>query len=134
MTHANCTYCSNQKEEQAGLMPAIERYQSQRIAHIATQTQANQQNFYILSGEYGLIKSKDEIPWYDHLLVTNEVENMTSRVQAQLQTEGITSLEYFTADPAQQPAVQAYLDVITTACSRQKISLAVTMLDEPYVD
>ena len=51
-----CTYCSRQKSAEAGNVPAIRRYQSERIAKVHRVTQEVGVQFLILSGEFGLLR------------------------------------------------------------------------------
>jgi len=118
-----CTYCSADKHRGGGLMPAIERYQSARIAELgATGT------LLILSGEFGLLAPEDPIPWYDHLLLSDEVEAMVPRVTAQLQERAVVTLVFHTADPDTFPAIRPYVALITQACQAAGVPLQLKLL------
>ena len=134
VNHAYCTYCSHLKDEDPAPLRAIDRYQSQRIQHVYQQSIENQVRFFILSGKFGLIRPDTEILSYDHLLSADEVDAMITKAQTQLKPQNIKTLFYFTASPQDQPAVQAYLDVMVAACSAEKIECRVTLLDAPYLD
>ena len=123
-----CTYCSKDKRTDAGEIPAVHRYLSQRITRLHRRGP-----MVILSGEYGLLGPDDPIPWYDHLLQSHETEAMTAKVATQLTQRGITALEFHTADPDCTPQLRPYLAVITAACERAKVALSIVTLasDEP---
>jgi len=91
-----CTYCSRDKTTTASLLPAWQRYQSSRIADIQRQAESMGIPFCILSGEFGLLDWDQPIPWYDHLLVADEVPQLASLVARQLSEKRILQLDYFT--------------------------------------
>ncbi|MBC8423054.1 hypothetical protein H8E07_02930 [bacterium] len=113
---AHCTYCSRDKRDDPGELPAIERYLDRRIRDVATRAEAAGELFLILSGEYGLLRADDPIPWYDHLLVADEVADLASIVEDQLRTLGVTELVYYSVDLGVDPLVGPYRRVIAQAC------------------
>ena len=82
----------------------------------------------ILSGEFGLLGSTDPIPWYDHLLLQEEVEAMVPRVTAQLRERAVAGIAFHTADPAADPAVQPYVALIIRACALAQVPLRLVVL------
>ena len=68
-----CTICSKKKRLEAELMPARLRYLSSRISLLIEQSQISGIPLLILSGRYGLLSPDEQIPWYDHLLLEDEV-------------------------------------------------------------
>jgi len=120
---AHCTYCSADKRDDPGNLPAIERYLDRRIHDVAAQAEAAGALFLILSGEYGLLRPDDPIPWYDHLLMPDEVEDLALPVMGQLRALGVTELFYYSVDPAVEPMVGPYGNVITMACARAGIAV-----------
>lgn len=74
------TYCSRQKRQTAGLLPARDRYRSARIRAVARQAERDGAAFRIFSGKYGLLTAARRIPYYDHLLEPGEVAMMTRKV------------------------------------------------------
>jgi len=113
---AHCTYCSADKRDDPGELPAIERYLDQRIRDVAARAAADGELFLILSGEYGLLGAGDPIPWYDHLLVANEVGGLALVVEGQLRALGVTELVYYSVDLGVDPLVGPYRSVIARAC------------------
>lgn len=119
-----CTYCSAGKRPDPGLLPAIERYQSVRIAELQAAGA-----LLILSGEFGLLAPEDPIPFYDHLLLIDEVEAMVPQVSAQLQDRGVASLVFHTADPDSTPEIRPYVALITRACQAAQVALKIKLLE-----
>jgi len=78
------TYCSKEKDESSELLEAIKRYKSNRIQKVYKTSQLVTVDFMILSGEFGLLKSTDKIPYYDHLLLMEEVNKYTKKLIKQL--------------------------------------------------
>lgn len=74
------TYCSRRKSDAPGLLPAVERYSSPRIRLAQKKAAELNADFFILSGQFGLLHAEDPIPWYDHLLQPEEVEDMAGRM------------------------------------------------------
>ena len=123
-----CSYCSAAKRRDDAPLPALERYESERLRTLWRSGRAAGMPLYILSGEYGLLAPEAQIPWYDHLLTLNDVAPMVMRVTAQLRAAGVTAVEYHTADAAVAPAVAPYLAVVRAACERAGAALAVVGL------
>ncbi len=68
--------------------------------------------FLILSGEYGLISHDHPIPWYDHKLEMDEVEEMVKKVVSQLEAFGVESLEFHGRDEQTDHSWKPYWEVI----------------------
>ena len=120
-----CTYCSARKDKREGLLPAIERYKDERINHIYDGAMAIGVGFLILSGEYGLIRSKDKIPYYDHRLMAEEVEAIARKMVIQLKRLHATQIVYFTESLEKDRQVGPYLRAIQIACDRASVALSV---------
>jgi hypothetical protein len=120
--HAFCTYCSAGKSREAGEIAAIRRYQSKRIEAVYVAAQQLGVEFYILSGEFGLIAPDRPIPWYDHLLLENEVPALVERIVEQLAQYSITRLVYFSQSLDRDPAIIPYHEALAMACARLGVS------------
>ena len=125
---AICTYCAGPKRQGGRLLPAVRRYISPRINDAHKLARKRGAAFFILSGEYGLLRPDDPIPWYDHLLRSDEVKDLVPKVAVTLVKEGIESVEYHTASPDLVPAIVAYFDVLRQACVLSGISLEIVLL------
>ncbi len=66
MSIAICTLCSRDKNEEVGLLPARERYVSERIRNVERIANELGVPFYIVSGKFGLLQADELIPYYDH--------------------------------------------------------------------
>jgi len=122
---AFCTYCSRDKIAEPGDLPAIRRYQDSRIEKVYAAASKLGLEFYILSGEFGLLHPQQPIQWYDHLLKPEEVSSLADRVAGQLRDYRITGLVYFTESFAQDPNAIPYHDAIVAACSRTRLPMLV---------
>lgn len=120
------TYCSGPKRRDPGGLPAIERYDSQRIHDLADRGEGF---FMILSGEFALLEAEELIPWYDHLLKKSEVTEMSVTVADQIIEYEPEQVEYHTADPEAFPEVRPYLQVMEKACGYADIPLEVVLLE-----
>ncbi len=113
-----CTYCSRDKSDAPDLISAIQRYQSQRINRVYAAASQVGLDFFILSGEFGLLPAQQPIPWYDHLLLPEEVEGLSVRMAQQIRDHEISGVVYFTRSSNQDPNVQPYRNAITAACTQ----------------
>jgi hypothetical protein len=116
--HVFCTYCSRDKSDEPNRIPAVQRYQSQRINRVYAAASQVGLEFFILSGEFGLLSAQQPIPWYDHLLLPKEVDELAARMAQQIQDRGISGVVYFTRSSTQDPNVQSYRDAMTAACKQ----------------
>lgn len=112
-----CTYCSRDKSHCPGLLPAMERYRSARIAAAGAAAAALGVKFCILSGEYGLISPDAPIPYYDHLLTRAEIPDLAQTVARQLGELGITRLVFVTRPLSVDPAAAPYGELLAMAAA-----------------
>jgi len=138
MKTAFCTYCSAAKDEEPNSMPAIDRYFSQRIAKVSDAASQVGSDFLIFSGKFGLLKPADLIPFYDHLLVDEEVADMVPRVADQLKTimadTGLQALLFFAHSLEDDPLLGPYLRCLQEAGLMVKCSVAVVSLPSSITD
>lgn len=128
--NAFCTYCSALKSQTPGNIPAMQRYQSLRIRKVYQAATGLGLGFYILSGEFGLIPSQQPIPFYDHLLRSEEVPMMVERVVKQLHEFVVTSLVYFTRPLTSSQELLPYHEVIKSACRQAALPFFVVELPD----
>ena len=124
------TYCSAKKNHQSDLMPAVERYQSKRIRKVYSAAQELGVNFYILSGKYGIIGSRDLIPDYDYRLVSGDIPECSQKIEKQLKILKIEQIIFFMRPLSENRTVKPYLESIQLACRKSNISLTVVNLTE----
>jgi hypothetical protein len=134
MKTAFCTYCSKQKSDEEGDLPAIQRYRSQRIAQVSLQAMLNGCTVYILSGKYGLIAPDYPLPYYDHLLQTDEVSTMVQRVSEQIKAAGMEEIRYFSNNPDLDGTLIPYRMVIEKSCQAAGILLKIDYFQEMVED
>ena len=123
--HTFCTYCSASKSVEEGDLPAIQRYLDPRIHKVYEAAYTLGLDFYILSGEYGLVTPDEPIPWYDHLLLTEEVGELVERMAAQIRQHYIEGIVYFTNSISDDSSLIPYRDAIVAACNRAPCSCTV---------
>ena len=87
--------CSQRKRHQAGLMPAIERYDGPffrvlrrylRRSRATSENGGSIPNTYILSAEFGLIPSDEPIPDYERRMTTDRATELRPSVADSLQS------------------------------------------------
>jgi hypothetical protein len=123
-----CSYCSGPKCSDSGLLPAIDRYRSDRLRDLWCRGRAQNTPLYILSGRFGLLAATEPIPWYDYLLPADEAEVLSHGIAQRLSELGVTDVEYHTADIALTPPVRPYLAAIAAACTAAGACLSVINL------
>jgi hypothetical protein len=123
-----CTVCSKEKSKAPGLVPAINRYDSERIQSISQLAEKAGRGFLILSGEYGLIDAQQPIPWYDHLLVAKEVKVMAQKVAAQLKGLNVQHLTFYGIDEKLDISWQPYWEVIRQSTKSAGIELTTRLI------
>lgn len=106
----NVTYCTNRKRNDAGLLPARERYLSSRIDFALK----NFDNTWIFSGKYGLIHPDTPIEDYDHLFQVEEVPMMLPKLVEQLpaDVDEIMFLEQNLTQPQYRVVIQRLADTV----------------------
>ena len=118
------TYCSRAKRLDKAKLPARQRYVSERIRCLVFTAREEGRGCLILSGKYGLIDVEEPIPYYDHLLVADEVEGLVEDVVEQLRRHGVASVEYHTVNPDEVVEVRPYRALIHRACIQAGVSWA----------
>ena len=98
------------------MLPACQRYLSERIRSLVSKAREEGRGCLILSGKYGLIDAEASIPYYDHLLVADEVESRIDVVVEQLRRHQVGAVEYHTVDPDEVAEVRPYRALIHQAC------------------
>ncbi len=89
------TICSREKATSADDLPAYLRYTSQRIQNVREIADKEKLPFYIFSGKYGLVESKEITPYYDHLLSDKEIPDMIQFVKTQVQLLDINEIDFY---------------------------------------
>jgi hypothetical protein len=103
-------------------MPALRRYQSERVAFVARESQRLGQPLLIFSGKYGLIDASEEIPWYDRMLEAEGVGEMVAVLRRQLREKEVTAIHFYAQPPA-TPGWGPYCDALTQACEQLGVAI-----------
>ena len=121
MNEIYVTYCSARKNERYDMIPAIERYQSIRIRRVY---ELSRGRMLILSGRFGLLRPNTAIPYYDHLLQQEEVNELAERVAMQLRELGVQRVIFV---EHQLRALQ-YREAMARACRMAGVEMVVMEL------
>ncbi len=124
------TYCSAEKSQEAKEIPAIDRYESERIQYVQDQAKQSKAGFMILSGKYGLLEASTKIPLYDHLLKPFETTRLSKTVAKQLKQHKGISIIFHSHWIDRDMQVAPYIEVMTDACELAKIPFDLVILDE----
>ncbi|MFB6208441.1 MAG: DUF6884 domain-containing protein [Candidatus Nanohaloarchaea archaeon] len=116
------TYCSKKKSREPGKLPAIERYNSERIEELHEQARQNKEDFAILSGEHGLVTPTEEVTYYDRLLREEDLEEMIPVVREDLQGREVSKVVYHTREIESERV--PYFRLIRESCRREKIDFS----------
>jgi len=123
-----CTYCSKEKSSNQGDIPAIARYESERIKNVNNAAEAIGYEFRILSGKFGLVGPLDEIPYYDHLLNSSEVNNHAKKVSFDLVELQVDEVIFFTDKPETDPNLENYIECMQIAVYKADVKLKIIYL------
>lgn len=115
------TYCSKNKDRTRKNLPAIERYQSERIDRVKTLSEEKDENFAILSGKYGLIEAQEEIPFYDELLRERNIPQLITGVKNFLKSNNVDKVIYHTKKVENER--KPYFKLVKNACEGLNIEL-----------
>jgi hypothetical protein len=74
--------------------------------------------FLILSGEYGMLRPNDPIPYYAHLLIAPEVSEHAKKVAEQLDVLGVKDLIFFTRPLEEDKNLKPYHDCMRFASQK----------------
>lgn len=129
---AYSTYCSADKHYSETLLPAIQLYNSVRINKIYEAAKKSTTPFLILSGKYGIVGPNEKISYYDHLLVSSEIENHSDLISMQIKSMKITVIEFYTNSITKDKNLHPYIDCITRACAKASIKLKI--IEENFAD
>jgi hypothetical protein len=124
------TYCSAQKNESEKEIKAIDRYISERIAHVRALAKQDKADFMILSGKFGLLNPNDLIPYYDHLLKAFETARLSKTVARQLKHLKGKTIVLHSHWMDRDINVAPYIETMTDACEMAKVPFDLVILDE----
>jgi hypothetical protein len=123
-----CTTCCKDKSEAEGLLPAVQRYLSERIDFVSKEAKKLGKPLIILSGKYGFIAADHEIPWYDQALEAGRVAGMLPMLVEQLEGMQVSRIVFY-AQPRTAPGLEPYYHALERACSPLGISITYKEVD-----
>jgi hypothetical protein len=123
-----CTTCCKDKRENRELLPATERYISERIDFVAEESGRLGKPFIIFSGKYGVIDADHKIPWYDKKLEPEDVTGMIPIVKSQLLEKGVWKIRFY-GKPRTTPGWEPYYEVLEQSCDQLGIPITYQEVD-----
>ncbi len=126
-----CTTCSKRKRRTSGLLPARHRYLSKRIRYVLDLAERSSRPAVILSGRYGLLAPDDGIPWYDRVLMADDVETLVPQLVEQLHSRRASAVLFY-ARPRSTAGWRPYHDALEQACRRLGIPFEVKLLGPSF--
>ncbi len=124
------TYCSKEKREDKEDIKSIDRYISNRILKVFKTSLLLDVEFRILSGEFGLLKADDKIPYYDHLLIKEELPEYINKLYNQLKSLDIKQFIFFSESLLVDSNLEPYQIAIRTVCERLNIDFSIIELSQ----
>lgn len=124
-----CTICSKEKRKDKELLPAIERYLSPRIKNVYERASLDNTKFLIFSGEYGFIHPYSLIPYYDHLLLEEEIETFLLLLKQQNVFWDITELDCF-MKKEDTPGWKAYYKILNRFAEEENVGIRFHIYEE----
>lgn len=122
------TYCSKDKDRTRKDIPAVERYDSERIKDVKALADERDEDFVILSGKYGLIGPQEEIPFYDELMRERNIPQLITGVKNYLESRNIEQVTYHTK--AVKNERKPYYKLIKNACDALDVELEKKIIED----
>lgn len=116
------TCCSRSKLAGEGLLPAVERYTSPRVAHVAAESSRLGLPLLLFSGRFGLLDAGERIPYYDDALTDEGVSRLVPVVVRQIREKSVEALVFY-ARARSTPGWEPYHRVLEAACEETGIRL-----------
>jgi hypothetical protein len=124
-----CTICSKEKRNDKELLPAIERYLSPRVKSIYKKASLEKVKLLIFSGEYGFLYPHSLIPFYDHLLLKDEVESFLPILRKQNFFLEITELECF-MERMSVPGWEPYYTILKRFAEEENVKISFSLYEK----
>lgn len=114
-TEVLCTTCCLEKQPTPTPLPASELYLDERIGAVLAEGQRLSKAVLILSGKFGLVRPEDRIPWYDHALRSEEVDELVPQLVDSLRISEVRKIRFY-ALPVETPGWRPYHEALERAC------------------
>lgn len=125
------TICSDDKDPRPEPLPARERYQSDFMQQVIAEGERTDTRVLILSGKFGILEPDDEIPYYDHQLTEEEVDNMVPTVAEQLEERMTSKLVAYIKKGREVEGWEPYYQLIEKSAAAIGAELTYAELPEP---
>lgn len=122
--------CSAAKNPIEKEIKAIDRYQSERIAHVQALAKQDKVDLLIFSGKFGLLAPTDLIPNYDHLMKAFETTRMSKTIAKQLKNHKGKPIVFFSHWMDKDIHVGPYIESLHDACELTKTPFELIVLDD----
>ncbi|MFH2201652.1 MAG: hypothetical protein ABIJ96_00910 [Elusimicrobiota bacterium] len=119
------TACSKEKKRDRGDLPALERYDCERIRRVHADAAKQGAAFRVLSGKFLLLEADAPIPYYDKYLSEREVGFLVRLLARQLNDLKAAKVVFFRAPLSDDPGQLPYQDLIVAACYRADLAIEV---------
>ncbi|MCE5208114.1 MAG: S9 family peptidase [Chloroflexi bacterium] len=96
-------------------LPAIQRYQGKHLQEIYRHALRDQVDFYIFSGEFGLVSVDFSVPPEERPLLVEDLSAMAVNITEKLRDEGIRRVVFHTPPAEKNPWVLLYLACLQAA-------------------
>lgn len=123
-----CTICCKDKRTDPELLPAIDRYISERIQYVYRESQKSEKPMLIFSGKYGFLSPTDLIPWYDRKLILEAVPNITLVLNEHLRQKAVSRLVFY-CHPKTDVDWYPYHLALERACASQNVAIIYRYVD-----
>lgn len=123
-----CTICSKNKCVELKKIPAIERYQSERIRKIYERSISDRAGFRIFSGKFGLLKPGKKIFWYNEKLIQENTNKMVRLLSQQIRKGKIDELVFFARNIKNNHSWRPYIFSLKKASNQAGIKFKIRYL------
>lgn len=127
------TTCCKDKRLDEALLPSIDRYLDPRIKKVFNIAKKSGDGFLILSGKYGILKPEDPIPYYDQILLEENVPEIVDLVVPRFRELRVAEIIVYGKDASLDLGWIPYYSVLKKSCEKLGIVYSEVILNEPFV-
>ncbi len=109
------TLAGGEKNSDEENLPVIQRYLGRRVQDVYHWAQRDDKDFYLFSGEFGLVDQDFPMPPEDRPLLPEDVSGMAVHITETLRDEAIRRLVFYTPPARQNPWVLIFLGCLQVA-------------------
>jgi dipeptidyl aminopeptidase/acylaminoacyl peptidase len=106
---------ASDEQRDAADLRASERYTASRVRDVYRWARRDRADFYIFSGQLGLLRASDPAPEHEHQLQPEKVSSLAALVAEQLQEQRLRELVLYTGEVKKQPGALIYLGCLQVA-------------------